>query len=357
MDVFQNALTLIPLKKNPFMENAVAECFGSLADGRTATLYQLTNHQGLWMTVTDYGATITSLQVGLNGQKATDVVLGFDDVSGYEKSVDLEAAPYLGAVIGRWAGRINKGKFSLNGTDYQLHQNNGGHALHGGDIGFSQVLWELEEVDHETPSITFSYFSPDGDENFPGDLKVWVRYELSVENELIVDYTAESSKDTIINLTQHSYFNLDGHDADIKNLDVQIHAGKILETSAMIPTGNFIDVSGTPFDFTSPRKCPESIDMTLVLDKTSGSAATLYSALNNLKMMVTTTQPAVHVYVGGNCFGQIKGKGNTDYHPLSGICFETQNFPDAPNHPHFPNPVLKKGDTYRQKTVFKFETK
>ena len=185
-------------------------------------------------------------------------------------------------------------------------------------------------------------------------MTVQVEYELTEDNALKVTYTATTSEDTIVNLTQHSYFNLDGHSNQITNQKLQINSEKILETNdELIPTGNFISLKNHPFDFAEAKPTPNSIDNTFVLE--NKNAATLISKKNKLKMSVTTNQPAVHIYVGGNCFDKIKGKENANYHPKSGICFETQNFPDAPNHAHFPNSILKKGEQYNNKTTFKFE--
>jgi aldose 1-epimerase len=180
-------------------------------------------------------------------------------------------------------------------------------------------------------------------------------YTLTEQNELKVTFYAKSSEDTIINLTQHSYFNLDGHSKDITNQKLLVNSNKILETSKeLIPTGNYTDLKNNAFDFSVAKNCPTAIDNTFVLD--NKKAATLYSKKNKLKMTVFTNQPGVHIYVGGNCFGQIKGKENANYHPQSGICFETQNFPDAPNHSHFPKAVLKKDEEYKHETTFQFET-
>ena len=191
-------------------------------------------------------------------------------------------------------------------------------------------------------------------ENFTGELTVQVKYELTEDNELKVVYTATTTEDTIVNLTQHSYFNLDGHSSDISNQTLIVNSEKILETNEeLIPTGNFVSLKNHPFDFSATKTCPTSIDNTFVLE--NESAATLFSPKNKIKMSVTTNQPAVHIYVGGNCFDKIKGKETVNYHSQSGICFETQNFPDAPNHSHFPNSILKKGILYKNQTTFKFE--
>lgn len=338
------------------MDASVEKTFGYLPDGGIVKSYTLTNINGMQITVIDYGATITSLKIPVKNGSIEDVVLGFDTITAYMESINLPAPPYFGAAIGRWAGRIREGVFHLDGKIYQLEKNSNGHSLHGGRFGLSQVMWKIQALFKENnPSISFSYVSPDGEENFPGNLNVDVTYTLSEENELIVDFWAKSDQDTILNLTQHSYFNLDGHKADIKNQELWINANKLLETKRMIPTGNFLNVEDTPFDFKMPRKCPLNIDTTFILEETTGPCASLFSKKNKLLMNVFTDQPAIHIYVGGDCFNIISGKENAQYHELSGICFETQNFPDAPNHPNFPNAFLRKGEAYAHRTIYQFQ--
>ena len=332
--------------------------FGLMLDGVAIDSYELHNESGMKLEVINFGATITSLKMPLKNGAIVDVVLGFDNLEGYIKSFDLESAPYLGATVGRFAGRINNGTFCLNGKTINLNKNNNNHSLHGGKIGFSQKIWKIKNLNEgKNPSITLSYFSPDGEENYPGDLSVDLTYTLSEENELIVEYLATTSEDTIINLTHHSYFNLDGHNATILEQELTIDSHGILEANDQnIPTGRLLNLENKAFDFRQTKKCPLTIDNTFVLNKSEAENASLFSSKNNLKMSVYTIQPALHIYVGGNCFNTIKGKENTDYHSLSGICFETQNFPDAPNHGHFPTSVLKKGDEYFHRTIYKFQS-
>jgi aldose 1-epimerase len=308
--------------------------------------------------VINYGATLTSLKVPLTDGEFVDVVLGFDDLESYINSFDLESAPYLGATVGRFAGRISEGSFILNDKRIDLSINNNGNALHGGNKGFSQVVWKEQKVSKgKNPSITFSYISHDNEENYPGELTVELKYTLSEDNELIVEYAAVTSEDTVVNLTHHSYFNLDGHKSNVVDQEMIVNSVKTLHTrNDNVPTGWFLNVANCPFDFSSPRKCPEKIDNTYVLDKKEEFAASLFNKKNNLRMSVYTNQPAVHIYVGGNCFNAIKGKDNADYNAVSGICFETQNFPDAPNHEHFPSSVLKKGEIYHHKSIYKFQS-
>jgi aldose 1-epimerase len=332
--------------------------FGLMLNEVVVDSYELSNESGMILKVINFGATVTSLKVPLKNGEIVDVVLGFDNLDAYIKSFDLESAPYFGATVGRFAGRINNGAFNLNGKTINLNKNNNNHSLHGGNIGFSQKKWKVKNVvKGKNPSITLCYFSPDGEENYPGDLSVDLTYTLSEENELIIEYVATTSEDTIINLTHHSYFNLDEHDATILEQELSIDSYGILETNNQnIPTGRLLNLENKTFDYNQAKKCPQNIDNTFVLNESDKENASLFSSKNNLKMSVYTNQPAVHIYVGGNCFNEIKGKENADYHSLSGICFETQNFPDAPNHKHFPNAVLKKGDKYLHKTIYKFQS-
>ena len=340
------------------MADSVVELFGFVANGGAVDSYELTNQNGMQLKVINYGATITSLKMPLKNGKIVDVVLGFDTLDAYIKSFDLEGAPYFGATVGRFAGRINNGTFNLNGKIFHLNKNNNTHSLHGGNIGFSQKVWKVENVNEgENPSITLSYLSPDNEENYPGDLSVALTYTLSEENELIIEYKANTTQDTIVNLTHHSYFNLDGHESDISEQELIVNSEKMLETTnENIPTGRFINTANSSFDYSKPKKCPSKIDNTFVLEKEDEFAASLFNKKNNLKMTVYTNQPGVHIYVGGNCFNAVKGKENADYHSLSGICFETQNFPDAPNHEHFPSSVLKKEEAYHHKTIYEFKS-
>lgn len=345
---------------NSFLNTySIIKFFGYMPDGGVVNSCKLTNKNGMQLKVINYGATITSLKIPLKKGGFLDVVLGFDTLEAYINSFGLNGAPYFGATVGRYAGRINNSTFSLNGKSIHLNNNNNAHSLHGGDIGFSQKQWKLKNVEEgENRSITLSYFSPDGEENYPGDLSIDLTYTLSEENELIVEYVATTSEDTIINLTHHSYFNLDGHNSTILEQELTIDSNRILVAdNENIPTGQFLNLENNSFDFSHGKKCPQTIDTTFVLNESKVFSASLFNPKNNLEMLVYTNQPAVHIYVGGNCFNAIKGKENKDYHSLSGICFETQNFPDAPNHEHFPNAVLRKGEVYRHKTIYKFQNR
>lgn len=331
--------------------------FGNLPDENEVMLFTLCNKNGAELSVMNYGATITSLKIPISETKKVDVVLGFETLQEYINSFDLPSAPYFGTTVGRFAGRINNAQFLLNDKKIQLNKNHGNHNIHGGNCGFSRKFWKLISASEtDNPSITFQYISENNEENFPGELTINVTYSLLESNELIIDYSAISNEDTVINCTQHSYFNLDGQADVVANQTLFVNSKQILETtSENIPTGNFVNLDNHKFDFLNPKNAPNQIDNTFVLEKNDAIKASLFSEKNKLKMYVFTNQPAVHIYVGGDCFNQIKGKENVNYHAESGICFETQNYPDAPNHSHFPSAILRKGETYHHKTTFKFE--
>ena len=344
------------LKPNVTSASCV-QLFGVLPTGQEVKAYEISNTKGMTLKVMEYGATIIALKKTLKNGTVIDLVLGFDTLNDYVNSFLLPSAPYFGATVGRYAGRIANATFDLNGNKIVLNQNNNGNTLHGGLEGFSQKVWQLEQLKTENnPSVSFSYISLDGEEHFPGEFKVTITYTLTENNEFKIEYKAVSNEDTVVNLTHHSYFNLEGQNSNVLEQELQINAAEILATKDMIPTGELLPVVNTEFDFTIPRLCPTSIDTTFVINAQETLVASLFSKKNNLKMEVLTNQPGLHVYVGGNCFNQIKGKGDAQYHEQSGICFETQNFPDAPNHSHFPSAVLERGEVYFHKTSYKFQT-
>ena len=336
----------------------VMDLFGLMPDGEAIYAYELSNTNGMKLKVITYGATITELKVPLKNCEIIDVVLGFDTLEAYMQSFNLVSPPYMGATVGRYAGRIYNSTFSLNRKKIILNNNNNDNSLHGGTVGFSQKVWSVKKIDSgKRSSITLTYSSPAGEENYPGNLEVELTYTLSKENELIVQYSAKTTEDTVVNLTHHSYFNLDGHLSNVSDQELIVNTHRMLETTVEnIPTGRFLDLENNDFDFFTPKKCPVVIDNTFVLDRKDEFAASLFNKNNNLKMTVYTDQPGVHIYVGGNCFNTIKGKENADYHPLSGICFETQNFPDAPNQVCFPSAILKKDAEYSHNTIYRFQS-
>ena len=347
------------IKRNSQIKtNSIKYLFGLMPDGQEVYSYELSNKNGMEIKVITYGATIAELKMPLKNGEIVDVVLGFNSLKDYIQSFQLVSPPYFGATVGRYAGRINNGVFNLNGKEILLNKNNNENSLHGGVVGFSEKIWTVEKaIEGDEPAITLSYSSPSDEENYPGNLTVELTYTLTENNDLVVQYNAKTTEDTVVNLTHHSYFNLDGHLSDVKDQELVVNTNQMLETTEEnIPTGRYLEVDNTPFDFLTPKKCPSKIDNTFVLTQKNEFAASLFNKKNNLKMTVYTDQPGVHIYVGGNCFNEIKGKENANYHSLSGICFETQNFPDAPNHDHFPSAVLKKGEQYIQNTIYKFQS-
>jgi aldose 1-epimerase len=343
--------------------------FGKLADGTAVELFTLTNPGGVKVDITNYGGIITSLWAPDKSGKLADIVLGYNNIDGY-----LKATPYFGAIVGRYANRIGLGRFSLDGTEYTLAVNNGKNALHGGLRGFDKVAWRAEPYNgKDRVGLELSYQSKDGEEGYPGTLDVVVRYTLTAQNELIVDYSATTDKATVLNLTQHSYFNLAGHDAgDILGHVLQINAKQITPVDdGLIPTGELKDVAGTPFDFNTPTaigarieandaqlKLGGGYDHNFVLKKDDGPepspAARVVEPTSGRVLEVLTTEPGMQLYTGNFLDGKHVGKGGTPYLKRHGFCLETQHFPDSPNKPQFPSPVLRPGETFQSTTIFRF---
>jgi aldose 1-epimerase len=337
--------------------NSFTKFFGNHPEGEVSCI-TLSNSKGTQARILTYGAVLQSFQtVDLQGN-LVDVVLGFDTIEDYMKSYDLPAPPYFGAIVGRHAGRIDHARFSINNHTYQLEANNNAHSLHGGKLGLSRKLWQMTDLSGgENPTVTLTCVSPHMEDGFPGELTVTVAYTLTENDELFIEMSAATTKDTIVNLTHHSYFNMDGHRASIDTQKLYINAAKITESTAeLIPTGNFLPLQDTVFDFRNTRFCPKQIDTTFSLDGKSKPAAFLESEQSGLRLNVYTDQPAVHVYVGGDLFGRLKGKDGAAYHSLSGLCFETQKFPNAPNLPAFPSTVLKAEDTYTHRTIYQLQS-
>ncbi len=299
--------------------------------------------------------------------KMGDIVLGFDDLQGY-----LGQHPYFGGTIGRYGNRIAKGKFTLDGKEYQLFLNNGPNSLHGGQIGFNRRVWKAEELkDKDGAAVRFSYLSKDGEENYPGNLKVSVTYTLTNMDELKLQYSAETDKDTVLNLTNHSYFNLSGTDTGtILKYILYINADKYTPVdSTLIPTGKIESVVGTPLDFLKPTEIGARIgeikdiggyDHNYVLNGKAGTlrvAAKVTDPESGREMEVLTTQPGVQFYSAIGLNGSIKGKGGVTYEKYGAICLETQHFPDSPNHPNFPSTELKPGEHFHSETIYKFTAK
>jgi aldose 1-epimerase len=345
------------------------QAFGKTADGQTVDLYTLTNRNGVEAKIMTYGGTVVSLRVPDRNGKLGDVVLGYDSLEGY-----LKNNPYFGSIIGRYGNRIAGGKFSLNGRQYTLARNNGENHLHGGVKGFDKVVWQAKESNtKDGPSLTLSYVSKDGEEGYPGNLSVTVVYTLTDKNELKIDYAATTDKETVVNLTHHSYFNLAGR-GSILDHQLTIHADRFTPVDGgLIPTGELRSVKGTPMDFTRPAAIGARIDQQdeqLILGKGydhnwvlgSGGgrlahAATVYEPASGRVMEVHTTEPGLQFYSGNFLDGSITGKGGEVYAKRAGFCLETQHFPDSPNHPNFPSTVLRPGRKYSTTTIYKFTAK
>ncbi len=298
--------------------------------------------------------------------KLEDVTLGFDSLEGY-----LQRHPFFGALVGRYANRIAKGRFTLNNKEYKLAVNNGENSLHGGLKGFDKAVWRGRPLNNSAGvGVELSHVSKDGDEGYPGNLSVTVRYTLTNKNELKIDYSATTDADTVVNLTDHAYFNLAGQgNGDILNHQMMINADRFTPTDAgSIPTGELRPVQGTPFDFRTPTKIGARInqnDEQLKLGKgydhnfvlNDRNAAEVYEETSGRVLSVWTTEPGVQLYTGNHLDGSLKGKGGKTYGPRTGFCLETQRFPDSPNKPNFPSAVLKKGEKRESTTIYRFSVR
>jgi aldose 1-epimerase len=345
--------------------------FGTTPDGRQVYAYTLKNSRGMEARITNFGGVVLSLTAPDKNGKFADVVLAYDSLAPY-----LVNKPYFGALIGRFGNRIGKGKFTLDGKEYSLATNNGPNHLHGGAAGFNKVVWEPKEPE-STPgrSLVLTYVSKDGEEGYPGALAVKVTYTLTDSNELRIDYRATSDKATVVNLTQHSYFNLAGPgEGDILGHELMIDADRFTPTDAgLIPTGELPPVKGTPMDFTAPTaigarinqpyeqlKLAGGYDHNWVLNKkprTFGLAARVFEPTTGRVMEVFTTEPGVQFYCGNFLDGSDHGKGGKVYKHRYGFCLETQHFPDSPNKPDFPSTVLRPGEEYSTMTVYRFSAR
>jgi aldose 1-epimerase len=355
-----------PQKHNPGVQQ---KAFG-IQGGRPVNLYTLTNANGVEVDAMNYGGIIVSIRVPDRKGQIADIVLGHETLDGY-----IPNPPYIGAVVGRYANRIANGTFTLDGKTYTLPKNDGPNTLHGGvDKTFNKVVWEGEPLKGKT-GVAFTYLSKDGDDGFPGNMKVKVTYTLTDNNELVLDYEATTDKTTVLNLSQHSYFNLAGEGTgDILNHEIMINADRFTPVDkTLIPTGELRPVKGTPLDFTTSTRIGARIDDSyeqivlghgydhnwVINRKGAGLtlAARVYEPTSGRVMEVSTTQPGVQFYSGNFLDGTVTGKHGHVYKRRFGLCLETQHFPDSPNHPDFPSTTLKPGETFKSETVFKFSTK
>jgi aldose 1-epimerase len=344
------------------------ELWGSLPDGRDANLYTLTNSHGMIVKISDFGGTITSILMPDKNGNLDDIVLGFDDVHSYH-----DPGPYFGSIIGRHANRIQNGTFQLGRHIYMLVQNDGENHIHGGKIGFDKVLWNSQIIQESgIQYLSLTYLSVDGEEGYPGNLEINVRYFLSEDNELGISYLAIADKDTVVNLTNHTYFNLSGHSCgDILNHQVQIQADKYtLVNDESLPTGDIESVADTPMDFRQLKTIKEDIDTDYTqliygqgydhnwILNANGDltklAAQVFDPTSGRRLEVYTTKPGIQFYTGNHLNGE-KGKNGVDYTKRTGLCLETQYFPNAIVHKHFPSPILKSGEFYKHITIYKFK--
>ena len=345
--------------------------FGKLPDGKEVSIYTLVNANGYKVQITNFGAKVVSLEAPDRKGKLADVVLGYDKLEQY-----LVGDKSYGATVGRYANRIAKGRFTLDGVEYKLAINKAPNSLHGGPLGFYHVLWNAEVIKTEGyPSLKLTYHSPDGEEGFPGNMDVSVIYTWTADNALKIDYEATSDKNTICNLTNHTMFNLRGAgNGDILGHEVMIAADAYTPVdSTSIPTGEIRPVIGTVMDFNTPVAIGKRINdpyEQLVLTKgydhnyvlrtnnsISNLAASVYEPESGRVMEVYTTEPGLQLYTGNSLKGKDVGKGNTKYPFRTGFALEAEKFPDSPNQPTFPSCVLKKGDKYTQTTIYKFTSR
>ena len=342
---------------------------GNTSDGQPVHLYTLTNKHGLIAKISSYGALLTEMHVPDRDGQLRDVTLGFNELKQYEAG-----HPYFGATIGRYGNRIANGAFTLNGKSYQLATNNGPNHLHGGVKGFDKNVWQaLANETPEGPSVAFSYTSRDGEEGYPGNLEVKVTYTLTHDNELALSYEATTDQDTVLNLTNHAYWNLAGEGSgDILGHQVELMADFFTPVDDnLIPTGEIRSVTGTPLDFTKPTAVgarialmagdPGGYDHNFVLRKQAAGklelAARVHEPTSGRVMEILTTEPGIQFYSGNFLDGSLTGKSGGVYAKRHGFCLETQHFPDSPNKPHFPSVILRPGDHYTQETIHRFSVR
>jgi len=344
------------------------EAFG-MHNGKEVVLISLTNKAGNTLKLTNFGATVVWIGVPDRNGKVENVTFGYESLDGY-----LAGDPYFGSIVGRYANRIAKGKFTLDGVEYSLALNNGPNTLHGGPGGWHSVVWDysVDEPADGVPTVTFTYHSPDMEEGYPGNMDVMVTYQWTENNEIIIGYECTTDKSTVLNITNHAYFNLNGAgNGDILGHELTIKADMYTPVDeTLIPTGELAPVAGTPFDFTTTHKVGERIeedfeqlklglgyDHNFVLDNIDQVDAVVYSPESGRFMEMETDQPGVQFYCGNFLDGTQVGHEGKVYNYRGGLCLETQHFPDSPNQPAFPSSVLNPGETFKSVTVYRFGVK
>ena len=349
------------------------EIFGQLRNGQVADLYTLRNRHGMEVKITNYGGIITHIYVPDKEGRMGDVTLGFDTLAGY-----VSEHPYFGAIVGRYGNRIAKGRFSINGKEYMLATNNGPNHLHGGIHGFDKQLWGASIVETgEYPFLRLRLTSPNGQEGYPGTVKVQVDYSLNLRGELRMDYTATTDQTTPVNLTNHAYFNLTGDPNNtILDHEMTINADSFIPIDeTLIPTGEIASLNDSPLDFRTTKTIGRDIDVEKSQIKYGGGydhcwvlkknldnkdlqlAATAHDPASGRMLEVLTTEPGIQFYTGNFLDGTLTGKGGITYQKRTGFCLETEHYPDSPNQPHFPSTLLEPGETYRTSTVYRFSVK
>ena len=369
--LFSSLIILSGCASNKIQMDIKKDAFGKTGNGLQVDIYTLTNANGIQVRITNYGALVQSLIVPDRDGKYEDVVLGYDILEDY-----LKDSPYFGAIVGRYGNRIAKGKFTLDGVEYTLATNNGANHLHGGLTGFDKVVWDAKPVKKENEvGVELAYLSKDGEEGYPGNLQSTVVYTLNNANELKIEYTSSTDKATPVNLTHHGYFNLSGNcKTDILSHEIWINADYFTPVDeGLIPTGELRSVKGTPMNLTVPAVIGAGIneddrqlkyglgyDHNWVLNDVDGTMklqASLYEPVSGRLMEVYTVEPGLQFYSGNFLDGSNVGKGRKEYKHRYGLCLETQHYPDSPNKPEFPSTVLRPGETYHTKTIYRFTVK
>ncbi|WP_340114877.1 aldose epimerase family protein [Maribellus mangrovi] len=337
--------------------------FGTLADGSEVKLFTLSN-DNITIKISNYGALVASIDMPNKNGGIDNIVCGFDKLDDYLSDEYLGSYPYFGAIIGRFGNRIAGGDLEIEGKKYKMAINNGPNHLHGGNVGFDKKMFDAEILENETEvGVKLTYLSVDGEENYPGNLKVTCIYTLNEENELGIQYYAETDETTVVNLTNHTYFNLTGFKENILNHELELTATKMTEMVDQIPTGKIVPVVGTDYDFNTPRKfgaagLETGYDDNYVFDNEPGELeyiGALYEEKSGRKVEVYTTQPGMQVYTG-YWIPELEIDGKKKFGKYSGVALETQHFPDSVHHPKFPTTLLKPGELYGEKTVYKFIT-
>lgn len=348
------------------MMNARTTVFGKLPNEKEAQLFTLTNDKGLTVKITNYGCTITSIEQPGKNEEPDNLVCGFEKLEDYLSDEYLGSYPYFGTIIGRFGNRIANGHLEVEGKTYQMAVNNGPNHLHGGITGFDKRLWEAQTFQtNDAVGVELSYLSPHLEENYPGNLKVMCIYSLNNKNELGIEYIAETDQATVVNLTNHTYFNLTGGKENILNHELKLTAKRMTEFVEQIPTGKIVPVEGTPFDFSEFKtfardlnQLPTGYDDNFVLDNEAGElkfTGTLRAKSSGRQIDVFTTQPGMQLYTG-YWIPELTIGGKKKFGSYAGVALETQHYPDSVHHPHFPTTLLKPGETYNEKTVYRFSS-